>query len=111
MTKTITERLIYTTLDKITIKNIDCENICSVNALLCWWKQGVTKKICRGLEWNLNGGKGNYYRKDWMKIKFNFDNDLLLDKPLKFHAMAIIIRTVFGDDGKLYPEVFLNDAL
>ena len=46
-----------------------------------------------------------------MKIKFNSDNDLLLDKPLKFHAMAIIIRTVFGDDGKLYPEVFLDDAL
>ena len=51
------------------------------------------------------------YEKDFMKIKFNpDDDDLPLNKPLKFHMMTIIIRSVFGD-GKLYPQVFLNDAL
>ena len=25
--------------------------------------------------------------------------------------MTIIIRSVFGEDGKLYPQVFLDDAL
>ena len=45
-----------------------------------------------------------------MKIKYNFDDHLPLNKPLKFHMMTIIIRSVFGD-GKLYPQVFLNDAL
>ena len=29
------------------------------------------------------------------KIKFNSEDDLLLKKPLKFHAMTIIIRSVF----------------
>ena len=55
----------------------------------------------------INGGEENDYGKDYMKIKFNYDNDLPLNKALKFHAMTIIIRSVFEKDGKLYPEVFL----
>ena len=46
-----------------------------------------------------------------MKIKFNSDDDLPLNKPLKFHAMTIIIRSVFEEDGKLYPQFVLDDAL
>ena len=34
------------------------------------------------------------YEKDYMKIEFNSDDDLPLNKPLKFHAMTIIIRSV-----------------
>ena len=59
----------------------------------------------------INGGKENDYGKDYMKIKFNSDDDLPLNKPLKFHAMTIIIRSVFEEGGKLYPQVFLDDAL
>ena len=51
------------------------------------------------------------YEKDYMKIKFNSDDDLPLNKPLKFHLMTITIRSVFEEDGKLYPQVFLNDTL
>ena len=40
-----------------------------------------------------------------MKIKFNSDDDLSLNKLLKFHAMMIIIRSVFEDGSKLYPQV------
>ena len=45
-----------------------------------------------------------------MKIKFNSDDILPLNKSLKFHAMIVTIRSVF-EDGKLYPQVFLDDAL
>ena len=45
-----------------------------------------------------------------MKIKFNSDGNLPLNKPLNFHNMTITIRSVF-EDGKLYPEVFLDDTL
>ena len=55
----------------------------------------------------INGVKEN----DYMKIKFNSDHDLPLNKPLKFHAMIIIIRSVFEEGGKLYPQVFLDDTL
>ena len=42
--------------------------------------------------------------------KLNDDN-LPLNKPLKFHSMTIIIRSIFEGDSKLYPQVFLDDAL
>ena len=51
------------------------------------------------------------YQKDYMKIKFNSDDNLPLNKPLKFHLMTITIRSVFKEDGKLYPQVFLDDTL
>ena len=51
------------------------------------------------------------YEKDFMEIKFDSDDNLPLNKPLKFHMMTIIIRSVFEEDGKLYPQVFLDDAL
>ena len=46
-----------------------------------------------------------------MKIKFNSDDNLLLNKPLKFHNMTITIRSVFEEDGKFYPQVFLDYTL
>ena len=46
-----------------------------------------------------------------MKNKFNSDNSLPLNKPSKFHNMTITIRSVFKEDGKLYPQVFLDDTL
>ena len=46
-----------------------------------------------------------------MKTKFNSDDDLPLNKPLKFHAMTIIIRSVFEEDGKFYPQLYLDDCL
>ena len=58
-----------------------------------------------------NGGKENDYGKDYMKIKFNSDDDLPLNKPLKFHAMTITIKSVFEEGDKLYLQVFLEDAL
>ena len=51
------------------------------------------------------------YKKDYMKIKFTSDDGLPLNKPLKFHLMTITIRSVFEEDGKLYPQVFLDDTL
>ena len=53
----------------------------------------------------INGGKENNYGKDYIKIKFNSDDDLPLNKPLKFYLMNIIIRSVFEEDGELYPQV------
>ena len=46
-----------------------------------------------------------------MKIKFNSDDDLPLNKQLKFYNLIITIRSVFEEDGKLYPQVFLDDTL
>ena len=51
------------------------------------------------------------YKKEYMKIKFNSDDNLPLSKPLNFHNMTIAIRSVYKEDGKLYPQVFFDDTL
>ena len=49
--------------------------------------------------------------KDYMKIRFSSDDNLPLNKPLKFYNMTVTIRCVFSEDNKLDPQVFLNEAL
>ena len=51
------------------------------------------------------------YEKDYMKNKFSSTDNLPLNKPLKFHLMTITIRCVFEEDGKLYPQVYVDDSL
>ena len=46
-----------------------------------------------------------------MKIEFNSDDNLPLNKPLNFHNMTVTVRSVFEGDGKLYLQVFSDDTL
>ena len=132
----MTKRLIFTTLDTSQLKIDDCESIYSLNPLylqvnypsgyieetngnkyLIFENREVLKKYTD--VWNgiknkikaINKAKENDYKKDYMKIKFNSDDNLPLNKQLKFHAMTIIIRSLFEEDGKFYPQVFLDGAL
>ena len=120
----------------ITIKKIDdCENINSVNLLylrinhasgyieekdankyLIFDSTYENKELPKKYNDVFDGIKGKIkevssgdcnYEKDYMKI----NDDLPLNKPLKFHLMIITIKSVFKEDGKLYPQVFLDDAL
>ena len=66
-------------------------------------------KAINGSEYNFI--EENDYGKEYMEIKFNSDDNLPSNKPLKFRAMTIIIRSAFEEDGKFYPHVFLDDTL
>ena len=46
-----------------------------------------------------------------MKIKVNSDEDLSLNKTLKLRNMVIVVRSVFHEDNKYYPQVFLDECL
>ena len=59
----------------------------------------------------INAGKSGEYQKNYMKIKFNSDDDLPLNKMLKLHILTIIVRSVFEEDVKYYPQVFLDECL
>ena len=59
----------------------------------------------------LNNGKELFYKKNHAKIGINTDNDLPLNKPLKVPTLAIIIRCIFQEGGKLYPQIFLDECL
>ena len=57
----------------------------------------------------INNGSGEYGN-DFMKIKFNSDDNLPLNKTLKLPNMTTTIRSVFEEDVKYYPQVFLDEC-
>ena len=46
-----------------------------------------------------------------MIIKFNSDDNLSFNKQLEFLSITIIVRTDFEENGKYYPQIFLNECL
>ena len=59
----------------------------------------------------INGGKQGEYSKDFIKIKFDTDDNLPLNKTLKLHNMTISSRSVFEKDGKFYQQIYLDECL
>ena len=59
----------------------------------------------------INGGEKIDYGKDFEKIRFEPDDDLPMNKPIKLRFLTIIIRSAFSEGGKCYPQLFLDDAL
>ena len=59
----------------------------------------------------INGGKNGEYGKDFMKIKFNINDNLPLNKPLKLHLLTVIVRSIFEEDSKFYLQLYLDDSL
>ena len=46
-----------------------------------------------------------------MKIKFNSDGELPLNKTIEIPSMTIVVRAVFHENNKYYPQVFLDECL
>ena len=46
-----------------------------------------------------------------MKIKFDSDYDLPINKPLTFSTMTIVVRSVFENEGKCYRQIYLDEWL
>ena len=59
----------------------------------------------------INGGKEGEYSKIFKKIKFDTNDNLSLNKPLKLHMLTIIVRSIFEEDSKLYLQVYLHECL
>ena len=54
----------------------------------------------------ISSGKKVEYSKDFTKIKFNTYDNLPLNKLLKLHMLTIIVRCIFEEDGKFYPQLY-----
>ena len=52
-----------------------------------------------------------FYEKKYARIVVNTDDDMPLNKPLKFPTLTIVIRCVFQEGEKLYPEICLDERL
>ena len=59
----------------------------------------------------INNGSVDEYAKDYLKIKFDSNDNLPLNKILKFRILTILVRNIFENDGKYYPQIFLDDCL
>ena len=57
----------------------------------------------------ISNNKVNKYLKDFMKIKFESDDDLPLGEVLNIPVCVLIIRGVFKEDSKYYPQILLYE--
>ena len=55
--------------------------------------------------------KANSYCEKYMKIKFNSDEKLRLNKTIVIPIITIVIRAVFHKNNKYYPQVFVDECL
>ena len=46
-----------------------------------------------------------------MKINFNLDEELPLNKTIEIHSLIIVVRVVFNENNKYCPQVFLDECL
>ena len=55
--------------------------------------------------------KNCFMKKNYARIGVNTNDDIHLNKPLKFLALTITIRCVFQEGTKLYPQIYLDECL
>ena len=53
----------------------------------------------------------DHYDEKYMKIKFNSDDKLPLNKMIDIPSMIIVVRAVFLKNNKYYQQVFLDECL
>ena len=46
-----------------------------------------------------------------MKIEFNSEDELPLNKTIKISIMTIVVRAAFHENNKYCPQVFLDECL
>ena len=51
------------------------------------------------------------YDEKYMKIKFNSDDELLLNKTIETPSMIMVVRAVFHENNKYYSQVFWEECL
>ena len=110
----------FTTLDTLQ-KNDDYESINSIdNTCLVFTSIDGNKEVLAKFTkfWDkikylietINGDKKREYEKDFIKIRFEPVDNLLLNKILKLHMLTVIVRSIF-EDGQYYPQVISDECL
>ena len=64
------------------------------------------KKVNRSITKNADD-----YDEKYMKIKFNSDDELPLNETIDIPSMIIVVRAIFLENNKYYPQVFLDECL
>ena len=51
------------------------------------------------------------YDEKYVKIKLNSDDELPLNKTVEIPTITIVVRAIFHENNKYYPQVFLDECL
>ena len=51
------------------------------------------------------------YDEKYMKIKFDLDDDLPLNKTIGIYDVTTVVRAIFHENKKYYPQVFLDECM
>ena len=54
--------------------------------------------------------KSYFMKKNYARIWINTDDNVTLNKQLKFLTLTIIIRCEFQEGEKLYPQIYLDEC-
>ena len=73
-------------------------------------KYGELWSKIRDLIRSINKNSDDYDKK-YMKIKFNSNDELPLNKTIDIPIMKIIVRAIFLRNNKFYQQVFLDKCL
>ena len=55
--------------------------------------------------------KSDDYDEKYIKIKLDSDDKLPLNKTIEIPVMVIVVRAIFYENNKYYPQVFLDECL
>ena len=58
----------------------------------------------------INEGELIKYNKDFMKIRFDSNDDLSLGKILSILVLSIIVKFVFQNENKYYPQIHIHEC-
>ena len=67
---------------------------------------GIRSEIKR-----LNGWKDLFYENDYVRIGINTDDDLPLNKPIKFPILTVSIRCIFQEGRRMHRQIYLGECL
>ena len=132
--KSLIKTLIFTILAILRIKKIgNCKNIHSANPLYLMMgpatgyfteKNGEKylildtidkyEEVFSGIKSEIetiNGGEKMHYEKHYTKARVKTDDNIPLNKKLKFPLLTTIIRCVFQNGKKVCPQVYLDECL
>ena len=75
--------------------------------------KNICKYLSKSIRAKIEENKGGIvqYDKDYMKIKFESIDNLSTENTFNVHHITVISRSVFAQNGKSYPQLFLDDAL
>ena len=55
--------------------------------------------------------KSDDYDEKYIKIKFDSDDKVPLNKMIEIPVMTIVVRAIFYENSKYYPQAFLDEYL